>query len=93
MEIEITKQLGIIAVAIWILVFAIYKIPGMKEEKFPKELMAIIIGILTAVAGALTGFFTGSVFMIVANAIIAIFVSQLTYDKIKAIFPEIKKAP
>ena len=48
--------------------------------------MAIVIGIIVTIAGYFTGLFTGNLIVLIATAIVAIFVSQTAYDKIKAIF-------
>ena len=83
--IEVGKQFLIIAFAIWVLVFALYKIPSL-EDKFPKELMAFIIGVIVAIIGRLTGFFEGHIIAVIGSTIVAIFVSQIAYDKVKTIF-------
>jgi len=87
---EIGKEFALIAVAIWIIVFAVYKLP-IPEEKFPKELMAVVIGIITAIVGWLSGLYTGHPMIIVATAVIAIFVSQTAYDKIKVVFKRLRE--
>ena len=43
--VNISKEFAIVSVAIWILVSVLYKLP-IPEKKFPKELMAIVIGII-----------------------------------------------
>lgn len=83
--IEISKEFILISVAIWILVAALYKLP-IPEAVFPKELMAIVIGIIVTIAGYFTGLFTGNLIILISTAIIAVFVSQTAYDKVKAIF-------
>lgn len=89
MEFEIAKQFSIVAVAVWILCAAIYRIPKL-EKYIPKELMGYIIGIITLVIGILTGYFVGHPLGIILTGIIAIYVSQGTYDKVKAIFKQMK---
>jgi len=87
---EISKEFALISVAIWILVAALYKLP-ISEAKFPKELMAILIGIIVTIAGYFTGLFTGNLIVLIATAIVAIFVSQTAYDKVKTAIKNIKK--
>ncbi len=82
---EISSEFALISVAIWILVAALYKLP-ISEAVFPKELMAIVIGIIVTIAGYFTGLFTGNLIILIATAIVAIFTSQTAYDKVKAIF-------
>ena len=87
--INVAKEFALVSVAIWILVFALYKLP-ISEAKFPKELMAITIGIIVAVVGLLTGLYTGHPVTIIATAIVSIFVSQTAYDKVKLLINNIK---
>ncbi|MFA5560055.1 MAG: hypothetical protein WDA59_11495 [Methanofastidiosum sp.] len=82
---EISQEFILISVAIWILVAALYKLP-ISEAVFPKELMAIVIGIIVTIAGYFTGLFTGNLIILISTAIVAVFVSQTAYDKVKAIF-------
>lgn len=88
--VEISQEFAVVSVAIWILVAALYKLP-IPESKFPKELMAIIIGIITSVAGYFMGLFTGNIIVVIATAIVAVFISQTAYDKVKATINKIKK--
>ena len=83
--VNISKEFAIVSVAIWILVSVLYKLP-IPEDKFPKELMAIVIGIIAALVGYFTGLFTGNLIILISTAIVAVFVSQTAYDKVKAIF-------
>jgi len=87
--IDIAKEFAIVSVAIWILVSAIYRLP-ISEAKFPKELMAITIGVIVAVIGYFTGLFTGHPIIVVSTAIIAVFFAQLAYDKVKVLINNIK---
>lgn len=87
--VDISKELATISVAIWILVSVLYKLP-IPEAKFPKELMAIIIGVITTVIGWITGFFTGSLIILIPTAIVAVFVAQVAYDKVKVLIGNIK---
>ena len=84
---EIGKQFLIVAVAIWILTSAIYKIPNL-EKYIKKELMATIIGIAVTIIGYFTGYFTGHLIALISTMLIAIFVSQEAYDKIKSVFSQ-----
>jgi len=88
--VEISKTIGTIAIAIWILVAVLYKLP-IPEAKFPKELMAICIGIAVAITGYLTGFFDVSLFTLIPTMIVAVFVSQTAYDKVKVLVNNIKQ--
>ena len=88
--VDISKQLATISVAIWILVSILYKLP-IPEAKFPKELMAVIIGVITAIIGWATGFFTEDLIILIPTAIIAVFVSQVAYDKVKVLIGAIRK--
>lgn len=88
--IDISKQFATVAIAVWILVAALYKLP-INEAKFPKELMALCIGIVVTIIGYFTNFFTGNLIALISTMVIAVFVAQLTYDKIKVIFTQIKK--
>ena len=87
--VEISKEIGTISVAIWILVAVLYKLP-ISEAKFPKELMAISIGIVTTIIGYVTGFFTENLFVLIPAMIIAIFGAQVAYDKVKVLISNIK---
>ncbi|MBA7479133.1 hypothetical protein ES707_14564 [subsurface metagenome] len=87
--INVAKEFALVSVAIWILVFALYKLP-ISESKFPKELMAITVGIIVAIVGLLTGLYTGHPITIIATAIVSIFVSQTAYDKVKLLINNIK---
>jgi len=87
--VDITKEFALISVAIWILVAVLYKLP-IQEVKFPKELMAIIIGIVVAIIGLVTGLYSGHPIIIIATAIVSIFVSQTAYDKIKVLINKFK---
>jgi len=87
--VNIVKEFALVSVAIWILVAALYKLP-IPEAKLPKELMAIIIGIITAIIGFYTGLYEGNLMIVIATAIIAIFVSQTAYDKVKVLINNIK---
>ncbi len=89
MEFEIAKQFSIVAAVVWILVAALYKIPKL-EKYVPKELMAYIIGIIALGVGIITGYFVGSALGIILTGIIAIYVAQGTYDKVKTIFKSMK---
>ena len=89
MEFEIAKQFSIVAGAVWILVAALYRIPTL-EKYIPKELMAYIIGIIAMIVGISTGYFQGNVFECIITGIIAIYVSQGSYDKVKTIFKNMK---
>jgi glycerol-3-phosphate acyltransferase PlsY len=82
---DISKQFLIVAVAIWILTSAIYKIQGL-EKHIKKELMATIIGIAVTIIGYFTGYFTGHLIALISTMLIAIFISQEAYDKTKNIF-------
>ena len=88
--IDISQEFALVSVAIWILVSILYKLP-IPETKFPKELMAIVIGVAVTIAGYFTGLFSGNIIILIATAIIAIFVSQTAYDKVKVIVNNIKK--
>lgn len=90
MEFEMAKEFSIVAVAVWILCSAIYKIPNL-EKYVPKELMAYVIGIIALGIGIITGYFQGSALGIILTGIIAIYVAQGTYDKVKTIFNSMKK--
>ena len=87
--VNIVKEFALVSVAIWILVAALYKLP-IPEAKLPKELMAIIIGIITAIIGFYTGLYEGNLMIVIATAVIAIFVSQTAYDKVKVLINNIK---
>jgi len=87
--VNIAKEFAIVSIAIWILVAVFYKLP-IPEAKFPKELMAIIIGIIAAVIGYYTNLYTGNLMIIIATAIISIFVAQTAYDKVKVLINNIK---
>ena len=87
--VDIAKEFALISVAIWILVAVLYKLP-IPEVKFPKELMAIIIGIVVAIVGLVTGLYSGHPITIVATAIVSIFVSQEVYDKVKVLINKFK---
>ena len=87
--VNIVKEFVLVSVAIWILVAALYKLP-IPEAKLPKELMAIIIGIITAIIGFYTGLYEGNLMIVIATAVIAIFVSQTAYDKVKVLINNIK---
>jgi len=87
--VNIVKEFALVSVAIWILVVALYKLP-IPEAKLPKELMAIIIGIITAIIGFYTGLYEGNLMIVIATAVIAIFVSQTAYDKVKVLINNIK---
>lgn len=87
--INIAKEFALISVAIWILVSVLYKLP-IPEAKFPKELMAILIGIAAAIVGFYTGLYEGNLMVIIATAVVAIFVAQTAYDKVKVLVNNIK---
>lgn len=87
--VDISKEIATISIAIWILVSVLYKLP-IPEAKFPKELMAISIGIIVTIIGWATGFFAGSLIILIPTAIIAVFVAQLAYDKVKVLIGNIK---
>jgi len=84
---DISKQFLIVAVAIWILTSAVYKIPNL-EKYIKKELMATVIGIATTIVGYFTGYFTGHLIALISTMLIATFISQETYDKIKSVFSQ-----
>jgi len=87
--INIGKEFALVSIAIWILIAALYKLP-IPEAKFPKELMALVIGIVVAIVGRLTNFYTGHPITVIATAVIAIFVAQVAYDKVKVLINNIK---
>ncbi len=82
---DISRQFIIVAVAIWILTSAVYKIPNLGKY-IKKELTATIIGIAATIIGYFTGYFTGHLIALISTMLIAIFVSQEAYDKIKSVF-------
>jgi len=87
--VNVATEFALVSVAIWILVAVLYKLP-IPEAKFPKELMALTIGIIVTIIGLLTGLFVGHPITIIATGVIAIFVSQAAYDKVKILINTIK---
>lgn len=89
--VELTTQLLVVTVAIWILVAAVYASFAKLEEYIKKELMVIIIAIIVTLVGWATGFFTGHLIALVATSIVAVSVSQELYDKIKYVIGQYQK--
>jgi uncharacterized membrane protein len=88
--IEIGKQFIVVAVAVWILTYVIGLIPVVFKV-VPKELLAMIIGLVAITAGYFTGFFEGHWLMVYSMGIIAIFIAQGIYDKIKSVYSQYRE--